>query len=308
MLISNIELLRLEYVEMKNKNLSLWLVFVLSAVLFGLVVYFSGVIIVKPGFDIRGYLILGFCLVWAGIAMVRSYQQHAVYQEFRRNYKSVIITFALTDTFESVQYSPQSHISNTEFDSAGIFPRDYNKFSGEDLIKCRDNGNIQLSEICVQKETTRTVTTGKTTTTVTETETHFKGIFGYADFAFAFDGSTFVLPRTDWYISNKGEKVTLESPRFMEIWNVFTTNQIGARLALGTDIMNNLLYLKDHLSNTNIYLSFVDQKVYFAYEKKNFLEPDWKVPVESQSSVASFLLEIQTIQKIINLLKLNQNK
>jgi Protein of unknown function (DUF3137) len=93
----------------------------------------------------------------------------------------------------------------------------------------------------------------------------------------------------------------------MEIWSVHSTSQVGARLALGTDIMNNLLYLKEKV-NKNISMSFVGNKVFFVIEQDKFLEPDYKISVLEQESVKNLQIELEIIQKIIETFKLHQNK
>ena len=93
----------------------------------------------------------------------------------------------------------------------------------------------------------------------------------------------------------------------MEIWSVRSTSQLGARLALGTDIMNNLLYFKEKLGNKNLSMSFVGHQVFIAIDQKSFLEPNYKISVLDQESVKNLKEELQIITSIINTFKLKQN-
>jgi Protein of unknown function (DUF3137) len=106
------------------------------------------------------------------------------------------------------------------------------------------------------------------------------------------------------YTFNNLEKVTLESPRFMEKWDVLSDSQIGARMALNTDIMSNLLYLHDEL-DCEIRISFKNNKVFFALSNAGF-SPNIVIPIQSQLHFKKLKQQIQTIQKIVNTFKLYQ--
>jgi Protein of unknown function (DUF3137) len=150
----------------------------------------------------------------------------------------------------------------------GISKKEYVEYTGEDLIIFSDYGNLKLSELDINKIDVVKDIEGKETELRVK---YFQGIFGVATFPFTFDGTTIVQSRKSQFtIQTLGEVVRLESPRFMEIWSVSTDSQIGARLALGTDIMNNLLYLHDKVKK-NISMSFISNQVFFAIEQTKFL-------------------------------------
>jgi Protein of unknown function (DUF3137) len=93
----------------------------------------------------------------------------------------------------------------------------------------------------------------------------------------------------------------------MEIWDVQTNNQLGARMALGTDIMNNLLYLNDNLK-VPISMSFIENKVYFAITQKSFLEPSFYESVYDTKEIQRFAKELSIIHEIVQTFKLYQSK
>jgi Protein of unknown function (DUF3137) len=247
-----------------------------------------------------GYFVIGAIgLFWRLVSSDKSYN------EFRSNFKSSVIASVISKTLPKSSYQPKEMIGKEVFAQSGLFSQSYNNYLGEDRISTTEFGNLKLSELDVYYETTTTDSQGNSSTSRT---TIFKGIFGVATFPFLFEGRTFVIPRSNFWDSTKGEEVKLESPRFMEIWKVKSDSQLGARLALGTDIMNNMLYLKDSLPKDNIHLSFIDQSMYFAISKSKFLEPDWKKPLIEQDVIKEFELEIQTITNVISSFKLHQNK
>jgi hypothetical protein len=295
--ISELEELRVKAHKAIVFNFVCILVFLVGFGCFGLLVRFG-----TPNYSnyFFGYFVVGAIgLAW------RLYLSDKVYQEFRFSFKSSVIASVIAKLLPNSKYEPKEGISKEIFGQSGLFNQGYTHYFCEDRISTTEFGNLKLSELNVYYETTTTDSQGHSSTSRT---TIFKGIFGVATFPFLFEGRTFVIPRSIFFDWVKGEEVKLESPRFMEIWKVKSDSQIGARLALGTDIMNNMLYLKDSLPKDNIHLSFVDQSMYFAISKSKFLEPDWKKPLIEQDVIKEFELEIQTITNIISSFKLHQNK
>lgn len=224
---------------------------------------------------------------------------HSRFSKFRKLFKTQIIGTIINQLHSHMSYYPEQKIPRVIFDQARIFPSDYTDFKGEDLLISSDFGNLQLSELEVRRVVQDKDKKAQTTN-------YFTGIFGVATFPFKFAGTTVVYPRGFQYKNFDGHQVNLESPLFMRIFEIESTDQIEARLALGTDIMNNILYLHDELK-ARVWISFVDNQVFFAIEDTKFLEPDLNKSVVDNASVSSLHQELEIINNLIQTFKLRQS-
>jgi Protein of unknown function (DUF3137) len=215
---------------------------------------------------------------------------------FNKNYKKLIIPHIIKRISPQFLYGPEKSIDiNIILESRLVLPN-YTSFVGEDHIMFNTFGNLQICESLMYKHVEKDYNI-----------IYLQGLFGFATFPFSFSGTTVLRPKDQSFQAFNGEKVRLESPRFMEIWDVQTDNQVGARMALGTDIMNNLLYLNDSL-NVPISMSFIGNKVYFAISQKSFLEPSFYESVFDSKEVQKFTKELSVIHEIVQTFKLRQNK
>jgi Protein of unknown function (DUF3137) len=217
---------------------------------------------------------------------------------YSKEFKSTVIKNFLLSYEGKLNYDLNGFIEPNYFYKSQLFLKRYSKYKGEDLITFNTFGDLKLCELDVEyrrKDSSYNM---------------FKGVFGYATFPFEFEGVTVLEPKNaaSMYFVGSRTSVYLESPRFMETWNVQSTSQIGARLALNTDIMDNLLELKKQLGDRYISVSFVGNQVFFAIDQSNFLNPDYNLSINDQKTVKDFQLEIQTIQNIVETFKLNQSK
>jgi Protein of unknown function (DUF3137) len=227
----------------------------------------------------------------------------ANYGYFRDQFRSTILK-DLVSRYGNPGYSSEGFIGESIFRSSGLFQPDFTFYTGEDLLIFSNFGNLQLCELNI--DTMNVINKGKGKEVEVKVK-FFQGLFGVATFPFTFEGETIVKARgSKFTVQSIGEEVKLESPRFMEIWSISSTSQVGARLALGTDIMNNLLYLKEKVDK-NISMSFVSNQVFFAREQDKFLEPDYCKSVLVQDSVKALQVELEIIQSIIGTFKLHQN-
>jgi len=71
----------------------------------------------------------------------------------------------------------------------------------------------------------------------------FNGLLICAHYPFDFEGETWVQPRSKRFAPHLGESVRLESSEFEAIYATYSTNQMGARMALQTDIMSQIIDL-----------------------------------------------------------------
>lgn len=220
------------------------------------------------------------------------------WNKYREFYKLNVTRSIITNILLTANYMPSESVDKEVVRQSRLVSEYFNYFRGEDLICFQSFGNLRLCEIKLGDESSKKL------------DIEFKGLFGYAEFPFDFEGTTIVKPKKfmDSVFNNKGfEDVRLESPRFMDIWDIKSTSQLGARLALGTDIMNNLLYFHDNIKK-NISLSFIGNKVYIAISQTTFLESDFIKPVFDQESVKQIQQEIRIVHDLIQTFKLRQSR
>lgn len=215
---------------------------------------------------------------------------------FRQNYKRLMIPSIIEKITPNFLYEPQNTIDIDIILCSKLVLPDYTHFNGEDHIIFNTFGNLQICEIEVKKHLYKN-----------RYVDYLTGLFGYATFPFNFEGTTVVQPRNYEFNTFNSKKIRLESPRFMDIWDVMSDDQIGARLALGTDIMNNLLYLNENIK-TPISISFIGNRVYFAINQKSFLEPRFYNSVYNNETIQKFSKELSIIHDIVQTFKLRQNK
>jgi Protein of unknown function (DUF3137) len=289
MFINNLETQRIKLVKIAQYNIIIRLV--LAVVIFGTGLYFRQSLV----FTFLIYVPLyGFTLAWF---------QH-FYIRFRMNFKRDVTNALVLQGSSAASYLPNKFIEPGLFDKCQLFDADHDFYDGEDLIEFKDFGNLKISELNVIKQEEYK---DHNNNSYTRTVTIFNGIFAVATFPFVFEGITRVYANNGFFKSSSSQNVVLESPRFMEIWSVRSTSQVGARLALGTDIMNNLLYFKEKLGSRNLIMSFVGNQVFIAIDQNSFLEPNYKISVLDQESVKVLKDELKIIENIIETFKLRQN-
>jgi Protein of unknown function (DUF3137) len=289
MAIDKLETQRLNLVKIAKYNLIIRII--LAAVIFGLCLATNQSLV----FGLLAYVPLyGFTLTWFQYYYVR----------FRMSFKRDVINNLILQGSETAAYLPNKFIDSTFFDKCQLFDSDHDWYNGEDLVEFNEFGNLKISELNVTKQEEYRDSKG---TAQTRTVIVFQGLFAVATFPFQFEGVTHVYANNHFFKSSNKQNVILESPRFMEIWSVRSTSQVGARLALGTDIMNNLLYFKEKLGSRNLSMSFVSNQVFIAIDQNSFLEPDYKISVLEQESAKVLKEELDIIRNIIETFKLRQN-
>jgi hypothetical protein len=133
---------------------------------------------------------------------------------------------------------------------------------------------------------------------------NFKGVMIKANFPFDFEGETWVQPRLGKYTTRPGEIVTLESSEFNQIYRTYTTDQMGARMALQTDIMAALVDLNTMMLKKPIRLAFIKNEVWIAFETESgWLDINLFTNIYTQLEYTQCLLE--KISSIMLNIKLN---
>ena len=167
----------------------------------------------------------------------------------------------------------------------------------DDYITSKVYGNLKVAELEISR------TEGKDSIKI------FQGLLFSAQFPIQFYGKSYGFHKSIGGTRNLVglEKVILESPRLMEKFNFYSTNQVEARMCFQTDIMSNLLDLCEQYG-TNFDLSFIDNTIYIAlHQNSGFFEPNIFQPVLDPKIYQKFYDEITTLNQIVTKFKLHQN-
>lgn len=227
-----------------------------------------------------------------------------VYQHEMAGYKSLfkdqIIEKIIYFINPSLVYDKTDYIPKNEFDHSNIFPQDYDRYSGNDLVHGSVDGvNIRFSSVHVEEK--RSDKNGKE-----EWHSLFQGLFFVADFNKNFKGKTFVFPdfaqRTlgifgEWMQGlnmSKGELIKLDHGEFEKLFVVYGDDQIESRYILSHALMERIVAFQ-HKTSKQLRLSFMHSKMYLCvdYNKELF------APILSKS-----LLEFAHIKEYFELLDL----
>ena len=139
----------------------------------------------------------------------------------------------------------------------------------------------------------------------------FKGIFFQANFPKKIKGKTVVLPAIlNYKISTlnkeRGQVIKLEDPEFSNLFLVYGSDQIEARYILSTSLMANLVKFRKK-AKRNIYVSFVESKIYIAVEcAEDLFEPRLFKTMFSFAPIREYFEILQLMIGVVEELNLNR--
>ncbi|MHC4915608.1 MAG: DUF3137 domain-containing protein [Planctomycetota bacterium] len=195
-------------------------------------------------------------------------------ESLNREFKSMVIKPLVKFIDDRLTYSPEDCVSKYDFDDSRLF-EDFSAacdFEGKDLVSGRlGSTDISFSfaeayDGCQPGENVRLL---------------FGGMFCVADFNKRFNGTTVVVPdRTEWLLGRwlgrifqrtvsrrNGKLAEMENIEFEKHLAVYTSNQVEARYILTPLLMERIAELRKRVRarrGKNVYLSFVDSKMYVA--------------------------------------------
>ncbi len=235
-------------------------------------------------------------------------------RKYKSEFKDKVFTKILQAVNPGLAYNKSGYISKENFYESKIFTERADRYSGEDYISGMvDKTQIEFSELHTQER--RVTSNGKTTTV--HYVTFFKGLFMIADFHKNFHGHTIVLPDTaeklfgflgkklqNWNFT-RDEVVHMENAEFEKVFVVYSNDQVEARYILSTSMIERILDLKKKY-NTNVYLSFINSKVFVALQNnKNLFEPAFKESITNSDYIRTFYNELGACLSIVDDLNLN---
>ncbi len=172
------------------------------------------------------------------------------------------------------------------------------RYVGDDFVSGKVGAtSIAFSEIHAEYKTGH----GKNQ----EWHTIFDGLFFVGDFNKHFTGRTVVLPDTAERIfghigtlfqswnAKRDDLIKLEDPEFEKLFAVYGTDQIQSRYILSTSLMKRITDFKNK-TKRNIYLSFVDNKIFIAIScNKDLFEPNVFRTLKDFSSIQEYFNDLQ---------------
>ncbi|MAB13854.1 DUF3137 domain-containing protein [uncultured Parvibaculum sp.] len=205
------------------------------------------------------------------------------------------------------EYSPDAPVTLMEpLRRCGILPG-YDKRHLEDHVWGEiDRARFELADCKLVEE--HRDSKGRTSET-----TVFHGLIGYFTFAKPFQGRT-VLHTDHGTIFNAlggmgrdGERVVLEDPKFENVFEVYSTDQVEARYLLTPAFMERLLAMRDRLGG-RMQAAFLDEKLYLSVHlgKDHFRNPSVFTRVDDPQKVERLVAPILFIASAVRILKLNQ--
>ena len=204
-------------------------------------------------------------------------------------------------------YTVDGKIDPILFDNSHIIPR-YDEYVSEDYIQgVYHDTEIQMAEVVLREKRSN----GKNTQMVKV----FQGICIAMKMKKSFFGQTLVKKDHGSFLrmfQSKDEgfqKVILEDVKFENIFEVYSTDQVEARYILTTAFMERILQVADIFKSTGIQCSFFEKHMFLMLPlKKNMFEPHpvYKKVLEYKD-IVHFAAEMQSIFRIVDILKMNQD-
>jgi Protein of unknown function (DUF3137) len=253
------------------------------------------------------FTLLLFACFFGG--MYKSFEKSSI---FIKKFKDSIVPSVINSVDSSLNYNKKCDILKQEILASQLYHNytDSVRVTNEDLIFTPNYGNLKIfeSHITDCKETTEFVDNKQT---VVEKQIElFHGKILVADYPIKFYGRT-IVKRKSFFKSEMPqgyEKVVLESPEFMDLFEVFTTNQVEARMCLQTDIMSNLTDLIK-LHDQNLEVSFANNRIFVALSTSvNSFEVDMRNSITDPKIYQQFYDDVVSLVNIAKTLKLHQNQ
>ena len=138
----------------------------------------------------------------------------------------------------------------------------------------------------------------------------FRGLYAISEFNKKLKGYTLVLPRSiesqiqQWDV-NEQERVELEDVRFTEQFLVYSTDQVEARYAISTTMMESIVAFWEK-AKLPIMLAFVENKLHIAIENKDGVFSIPTAKSDALEVLQEITEEIEVTQNIVDDFNLNR--
>ena len=216
-------------------------------------------------------------------------------REFRANFKRQIIENIVKK--HGLSYDKDRGLGLDDFFT--IYDCRVDEWSSEDLIEGDIDGvSVKFSDFYAAKKVKKKNST--------ETVVQFQGVLFKADFNKTLSSITQISHVNSRNLAIYGKKANMDDVRFEEIFDVYTTDQIGARYALSPALMENFTHLCLRL-DAPVNAVFKDNEIFIAVETwRDDFEPDIRKSLINNETIALYESEIASFTQIVKELNLNR--
>nr|WP_314792471.1 DUF3137 domain-containing protein [uncultured Campylobacter sp.] len=216
-------------------------------------------------------------------------------RNFRSNFKSRIVA-SIAKSF-GLSYDENSGLGTDEFFE--IYDCYINEQSSEDMMSGEAQGvRVRFSDFYAAEKVR--------TKNGTRTDVKFQGVLFVADFHKRLNCEVRVCHKNSRNLRKYGQRANMDDVKFEEFFDVYTTDQVGARYALTPLLMQRLteIYLR---LGSQINAVLREDKIYVAIEtwRDNF-EPKIDCSLKQDSTIELYVDEIGALVSIVSELNLNR--
>ena len=216
-------------------------------------------------------------------------------REFRANFKRQIIENIVKT--HGLSYDKDRGLGLDDFFT--IYDCRVDEWSSEDLVEGDIDGvSVKFSDFYAAKKVKKKNST--------ETVVQFQGVLFKADFNKKLSAITQIAHVNSRNLAVYGQKANMDDARFEEIFDVYTTDQIGARYALSPALMEKFTLLCLRL-DAPVNAVFKDNEIFIAVETwRDDFEPDIRKSLINNETIALYESEIASFAQIVKELNLNR--
>ena len=216
-------------------------------------------------------------------------------REFRANFKRQIIEKIVKK--HGLNYDKDLGLGLDEFFT--IYDCRVDEWSSEDLVEGDIDGiSVKFSDFYAAKKVKKKNST--------ETVVLFRGVLFKADFNKTLSSITQISHINSRNLAIYGKKANMDDVRFEEMFDVYTTDQIGSRYALSPALMEKFTLLCLRL-DAPVNAVFKDNQIFIAVETwRDDFEPDIRRSLINNETIALYESEIASFTQIIKELNLNR--
>lgn len=216
-------------------------------------------------------------------------------RNFRSNFKSRIVA-SIAKSF-GLSYDENGGLGTDEFFE--IYDCYINEQSSEDMMSGEVQGvRVSFSDFYAAEKVR--------TKNGTRTDVKFQGVLFVADFHKRLNCEVRVCHKNSRNLRKYGQQANMDDVKFEEFFDVYTTDQVGARYALTPLLMQRLteVYLR---LGSQINAVLREDKIYVAIEtwRDNF-EPRIDCSLKQDATIALYVDEIGALVGIVSELNLNR--
>lgn len=216
-------------------------------------------------------------------------------RNFRSNFKSRVVA-SIAKSF-GLSYDENDGLGADEFFE--IYDCYINEQSSEDMMSGEVQGvRVRFSDFYAAEKVR--------TKNGTRTDVKFQGVLFVADFHKRLNCEVRVCHKNSRNLRRYGQRANMDDVKFEEFFDVYTTDQVGARYALTPLLMQRLteVYLR---LGSQINAVLKEDKIYVAIEtwRDNF-EPRIDCSLKQDATIALYVDEIGALAGIVSELNLNR--